>query len=189
MEKQTQSTILLCLSLVLGLSLWTGAAEGKHELLGIILNRQHQPLAFVTVLLLDADTNFIAGTTSDHKGTFSFQEESSMTGFLRVSSPRYTDTTISIMQNMHCPVIIVLQAATHNIKQRSGMGHNQILHQRLDRLMLNLRAIYASSAISVLQFWVRCPESWSTKILALLIYTRNISYCSGLIRGSLECLY
>ena len=57
-----------------------------QSITGKIVDENNSPLDFVNVVLLKADSTYIAGTVTDENGVFLFNEKQDNPKFIKVSS-------------------------------------------------------------------------------------------------------
>lgn len=71
----------------------SGFAQGVT---GKVVEENHSPLEFVNVVLLNPDTTYMAGTVTDEKGIFMFNNIQGVPKYIKVSSIGYSDKTLDI---------------------------------------------------------------------------------------------
>lgn len=70
-------------------------AQAKNpDVKGVVVGTDGQPIPFVNVVLLSADSTFVQGATSDEKGSFNIVTTAT-DGILKVTSVSYETTFIN----------------------------------------------------------------------------------------------
>ena len=82
--------------LSLTLAVLATATTMAQSITGKIVDENNSPLDFVNVVLLKADSTYIAGTVTDENGVFLFNEKQDNPKFIKVSSIGYTNQTLNI---------------------------------------------------------------------------------------------
>ena len=67
-----------------------------QSITGKVVDENNSPIDFVNVVLLKADSTYIAGTVTDENGVFLFNEKQANPKFVKVSSIGYTNQTLNI---------------------------------------------------------------------------------------------
>lgn len=83
------------ISLTIMLIAWSSAAIA-HNITGKVVDENNSPIDFVNVVLLNADSTYIAGTVTDENGGFLFENPQGNPKFVRLSSIAYTTKTVDI---------------------------------------------------------------------------------------------
>ena len=76
-----------------------GSTAMALNIKGKVVNENNSPLDFVNVVLLNADSTYIAGTVTDKNGGFIFDNTHGNPRFVRLSSSTYITKTINIPGN------------------------------------------------------------------------------------------
>lgn len=82
--------------LSLMLAVIVSATAMAQSITGKVVDENNSPLDFVNVVLLKADSTYIAGTVTDENGVFLFNEKREVAKFVKVSSVGYTNQTVNI---------------------------------------------------------------------------------------------
>ena len=69
---------------------------GVQELKGVVVDENKAPISFANVVLLKADTTYLAGTVTDDNGVFVFRENCEGSKFIKISSIGYYSQIIDI---------------------------------------------------------------------------------------------
>lgn len=93
-EIKNNSNMKTILSLIL--AVLATATTMAQSITGKVVDENNSPLDFVNVVLLKADSTYIAGTVTDENGVFLFNEKQDNPKFVKVSSIGYTNQTINI---------------------------------------------------------------------------------------------
>ncbi len=83
---------------------WSSAAIA-HNITGKVVDENNSPIDFVNVVLLNADSTYIAGTVTDENGGFLFEKPQGNPKFVRLSSISYTTKTVDISATGNLGVI------------------------------------------------------------------------------------
>lgn len=67
-----------------------------QELKGVVVDENKAPISFANVVLLKADTTYLAGTVTDDNGVFVFRENCEGSKFIKISSIGYYSQIIDI---------------------------------------------------------------------------------------------
>ena len=92
------------ISLTIMLIAWSSAAIA-HNITGKVVDENNSPIDFVNVVLLNADSTYIAGTVTDENGGFLFEKPQGNPKFVRLSSISYTTKTVDISATGNLGVI------------------------------------------------------------------------------------
>lgn len=85
------------LSLILSITVSTTAAVAAQTVTGTVIDAESKtPLDFVNVVLMDADSAFVAGTVTDAEGAFTLPEPSEAASLVRFSSAGYENLTMPV---------------------------------------------------------------------------------------------
>ena len=74
----------------------TPVIAGVQELIGVVVDEKKAPIGFANVVLLKADSTYLAGTVTDQNGFFVFRENQDCSRFIKISSIGYSSQTIDI---------------------------------------------------------------------------------------------
>lgn len=74
----------------------TPVIAGVQELKGVVVDENKAPIGFANVVLLKADSTYLAGTVTDENGFFVFRENQDSSRFIKISSIGYATQTIDI---------------------------------------------------------------------------------------------
>ena len=129
----------------------------NKSLYGAIVDNLKQPIEFVPILLLKADSSFLTGSTTDEKGQFSFGEVPEEAAILRISSLEYGDTAIALKEINQLPLIIQMDKKSHVLAEVAVTGKKPLLEQKEDRLIMNMSASHSTAGSSALQLLSRVP--------------------------------
>ncbi len=86
----------------------TSATALAQNITGKVVNESNAPLDFVNVVLLKADSTYIAGTVTDENGTFIFENPQVPPKFVRLSSIGYSNQTLNIPATGNLGIISLL---------------------------------------------------------------------------------
>lgn len=82
-------------------------AANAHNITGKVVDENKSPLDFVNVVVLKADSTYLAGTVTDENGVFLFNERDDKPKFVKVSSIGYANQTLVIPPAGDLGVIIL----------------------------------------------------------------------------------
>lgn len=74
----------------------TPVIAGVQELKGVVVDENKAPIGFANVVLLKADSTYLAGTVTDQNGFFVFRENQDSSRFIKISSIGYASRTIDL---------------------------------------------------------------------------------------------
>ena len=74
----------------------TPVITGIQELKGVVVDENKAPIDFANVVLLKADSTYLAGTVTDQNGFFVFRENQDSSRFIKISSIGYASRTIDL---------------------------------------------------------------------------------------------
>lgn len=84
----------------------------SHEIKGIVLNENPQPISLANVALLQAsDSVLLMGTTTDAQGNFRLAEKSNAKKLLRVSYLGYTTKFVPAINDKNIEITLLPDAA------------------------------------------------------------------------------
>ena len=69
------------------------------EFKGVVVDENKAPIEFANVIVLNADSTYIAGAVTDENGVFVFNEIGESPGVVKVSSIGYSSQILNIPQN------------------------------------------------------------------------------------------
>lgn len=69
---------------------------GAQKLKGVVVDENKTPIGFANVVLLKADSTYLAGTVTDENGVFVFRENWDSSKFVKISSIGYASQTLDI---------------------------------------------------------------------------------------------
>ena len=93
----------IILTFICTLFAWANIAA--QSITGKVVDENNSPLDFVNVVLLNADSTYIAGTVTDENGGFLFENPQGNPKFVRLSSIAYTTKTMDISATGNLGVI------------------------------------------------------------------------------------
>ena len=82
--------------LIMTLLLFTSTSAMAQNVTGRVVDENNSPLNFVNVILLKADSSFIAGTVTDENGVFVLCEQNGTPRILKLSSVGYVNQVLDI---------------------------------------------------------------------------------------------
>ncbi|MDE6247993.1 MAG: carboxypeptidase-like regulatory domain-containing protein, partial [Muribaculaceae bacterium] len=84
----------------------------SHNLKGVVVDENKNPIGFVNVVLLKADSTYIAGTVTDENGFFVFNENWNSSEFVKISSIGYASQILDIPQAGDLGIIVLNTEST-----------------------------------------------------------------------------
>ena len=91
-EIKNNTNMKTILSLIL--AVLATATTMAQSITGKVVDENNSPLDFVNVVLLKADSTYIAGTVTDENGVFLFNEKQDNPKFVKVSSAPASEVTL-----------------------------------------------------------------------------------------------
>ncbi len=83
-----------------------------HNLKGVVVDENKTPIGFANVVLLKADSTYIAGTVTDENGFFVFNENWNSSKFVKISSIGYASQILDIPQARDLGIIVLNTEST-----------------------------------------------------------------------------
>ena len=84
----------------------------SHNLKGVVVDENRTPIGFANVVLLKADSTYIAGTVTDENGFFVFNENWNSSKFVKISSIGYASQILDIPQAGDLGIIVLNTEST-----------------------------------------------------------------------------
>jgi len=129
------------------------AVAVAQDLAGTIIDEKGEPVPFVSVTLLDNDSAYVIGTTTDEMGRFNLPHSSQATS-LRASCIGYRTTVVPIMAS---PMTITMPEDAVALQAVEVVTMRHLVKHEDDRLSYNLSADPESRTSSVLDMLRKVP--------------------------------
>ena len=84
----------------------------SHNLKGVVVDENKTPIGFANVVLLKADSTYIAGTVTDENGFFVFNENWNSSKFIKISSIGYASQILDIPHAGDLGIIVLNTEST-----------------------------------------------------------------------------
>jgi iron complex outermembrane receptor protein len=127
---------------------------------GVIQDYNGKPLELANIIIIDPDSNFVEGTTSDSQGKFSISNGSQAIGHLKISYIGYEDKILNITKRSNEIInvgVIQMNTSIHIIDEVSVTSERSFIERKLDRIVVNVSKSPLSSSGNTIELLERAP--------------------------------
>ncbi len=148
------------------------------NLKGVVVDENKTPIDFVNVVLLKADSTYLAGTVTDKDGTFIFSGNWDSPKFVKISSIGYSSQTLDIPQTGDLG-IIVLDIESTMLGEVVVKSNRPVTAIKGDALvteqprMFWFKYLWLSDATGHLRFSARAPRQSISMVVSCVIPTNS----------------